>query len=26
MNLVAGTSERRERRHISVDDWRHDVG
>jgi hypothetical protein len=26
MNLVAGTSERRERRHISVDGWRHDVG
>jgi hypothetical protein len=26
MNLVTGTSERRERRHISVDDWRHDVG
>jgi len=26
MNLVAGTSERRERRNISVDDWRYDVG
>ncbi|HXI26755.1 MAG TPA: hypothetical protein VNG71_23080, partial [Pyrinomonadaceae bacterium] len=26
MNLVAGTNERRERRHISVDDWQHDVG
>jgi hypothetical protein len=26
MNLVAGKNERRERRHISVDDWRHDVG
>ena len=25
MNLVTRTSERRERRHISVDDWRHDV-
>jgi hypothetical protein len=26
MNLVTRTNERRERRHISVDDWRHDVG
>ena len=25
MNVVTGTSERRERRHVSVDDWRHDV-
>ena len=26
MNLVTGTSERRERRHVSVDDRRHNVG
>jgi hypothetical protein len=26
MNLITSTNERRERRHISVDDWRHDVG
>jgi hypothetical protein len=26
MNLVTGTNEWRERRHISIDDWRHDVG
>ena len=26
MNLVTGTNELRERRHISIDDWQHDVG
>jgi DNA-binding MarR family transcriptional regulator len=26
INLIAGTSERCECRHISIDDWRHDVG